>query len=169
MLYHVNDADVVRFLLSEGAQVDHPDIEGSRPIHLACASGNLSCVRLLVAAGARIDCIDSKGRLPIHCLGVQEATDTPVVAAILDVLCAGADIAATTGQLQTLLQMACQHRKINALKAALLFGASLDLSEADATLLCVNCQDSQCEVGQTLLKYRRADGSVKVEPHEIIN
>lgn len=150
--------------------MDYVDKEGSQSVHLACQSGNLRCVKLLVAAGARVDCTDSKGRQPIHYLGVQEAIDTQDVAAILDILVsAGANIAATTGQRETLLQMTCQHRKINALKAALLFGGSLNASEADATLLRVTYQDGQCEIVQALLKYRRADGSVKLEPEETLH
>lgn len=152
-----NNEQVVEFLLGEGAQVDYVDKLGSRPIHLACISGNLRCVNLLVAAGTRVDCIDSKGRQPIHYLGTREATDSQDVPAILDVLLvAGANVAAETYEGQTLLQMACQHRKINALKAALLFGSSTYPSGASSIPLRLACQQGNIDLVQELLKYCRA-------------
>lgn len=124
-----NHEGVVEFLIAEGAQVNHHDIKGSDPIHLACVNGNLNCVRLLVEAGARIDRVDQKGYQPIHYLGAREANDTQDVAMILDVLLlAGAKVDAKTDKDQILLQIACKNSRIDALRAALKYYRAGDLS-----------------------------------------
>ncbi|KAL8785906.1 MAG: hypothetical protein Q9195_008451 [Heterodermia aff. obscurata] len=152
-----NREDVVDFLIKEGAQVNHPDKNGIEPLHLACVRGNVYCVQSIIAAGAPANWVDSNGLQPIHYLGVREACDPRNVAEILDLLLlAGGSIETKTLKGQTLLQLACQNRKGNAFKAALLFGASQDSSVANLTALRLQCQNGNSSVVMGMLPYHRA-------------
>ena len=152
-----NREDVVDFLIKERAQVNHPDKHGLQPLHLACKRGNFQCVKSLIAAGARIDCVDFQGYQPMHYLGIRAAVDTHDVAVILDViLLAGSSIDNKTSSGQTLLQLACQNNKSNALKAALLYGSSSNPSKTGPTPLRVACQEGNSATVKTLLAYHRA-------------
>ena len=153
----LNREDVVDFLIEEGAQVNHPDKHGLKPLHLACMRGNLHCVKSLIAAGAPVDLVDSNGLQPIHCLGVLKAADPQNVAEILDcLLLAGGTIESKTPQGQTLLKLASQNGTRNAFRAALLFGASQDLSVANLRALRVQCQSGNSSVVEGMLPYHKA-------------
>ena len=61
--------DLVRFFISKGADLNVPDNQGRRAVHLACASRNTTghqALVELVRAGARTDIRDRCGRLPLH-------------------------------------------------------------------------------------------------------
>jgi len=60
------NADIVKFLVSRGADVNIKDIYGQTPIQIAPHSGNVEVVIQLVSKGAEINIENSIGRTPLH-------------------------------------------------------------------------------------------------------
>ena len=60
------NADIVKFLVSNGADVNIKDIYGQTPIQIAPHSGNAEVVIQLVSNGAEINIKNSIGRTPLH-------------------------------------------------------------------------------------------------------
>lgn len=59
-------AEVVRLLLSEGADPDMRDNHAATPLMGAQASGNMDVIRQLVEAGADVNAVDDIGRSPLE-------------------------------------------------------------------------------------------------------
>jgi len=53
-------------LLSRQANVDPPDQDGNRPIHLAVKRGNLPILQALIVFGASLDVLNNEGESPRH-------------------------------------------------------------------------------------------------------
>jgi ankyrin repeat protein len=60
------NADIVKFLISKGADVNIKDIYGQTPIQIAPHIGNAEVVIQLVSKGAEINIKNSIGRTPLH-------------------------------------------------------------------------------------------------------
>lgn len=60
------DADIIRLLLTHGANVEVADRSGATALHWAVRSDNLDVAELLLAKGANIDTADGIGRTPAH-------------------------------------------------------------------------------------------------------
>ena len=60
------DRDALRFLISEGAQINQPDAAGNSPLHVAIRNGHLDTVQRLIVAGADVNQPDPSGRLPLR-------------------------------------------------------------------------------------------------------
>lgn len=58
-------ADVVKFLLDAGADVNLADKNGCTALHIAAQENDPTLCRLLVEAGARVDARDSYGSTPL--------------------------------------------------------------------------------------------------------
>lgn len=97
-------AELIRLLLSLGADVRKADADGVSALHHACsdfswyaeaATNTLDCIRLLLQAGADVRARDRKGRTPLHDLGCgfphEGAADARAEAMRL-LVAAGADI-----------------------------------------------------------------------------
>ncbi|TPX69113.1 hypothetical protein SpCBS45565_g02695 [Spizellomyces sp. 'palustris'] len=57
---------MVRFLISSGANVDVPDLDGNRPLHFACKTGDEELVKILLQDGhADPNVTNKKGRRPV--------------------------------------------------------------------------------------------------------
>lgn len=71
-------ANLVKLLLEHGARdvVNHANIEGDRPLHLASYYGKEDIVRLLLAAGADLDVLDGEGWSSLHRAAYQGRSDT---------------------------------------------------------------------------------------------
>jgi ankyrin repeat protein len=61
-----DNADIVKFLVSKGANVNIKDIYGQTPLQLAVLSDNIEVVIQLVSNGAEINIKNSIGKSPMH-------------------------------------------------------------------------------------------------------
>jgi len=57
-----NNAEIVKLLITAGAQIDAQDNDGWTPLMIAASNDNPEIVKLLIAAGAQIDAQDNDGR-----------------------------------------------------------------------------------------------------------
>ena len=75
MLYDaaaVGDVATIRRLVAKGADVNvQGDAEGTRPLHLAAASGQVDAVRVLVELGADKEASAADGMRPLHSAAYQ--------------------------------------------------------------------------------------------------
>lgn len=62
-------SQVIRLLIANGADVNQPDIYGSRPLHVTCRMGRNAILQVLLENHARIDSYDNEGWTGLH-LGI---------------------------------------------------------------------------------------------------
>ncbi|MHC4540014.1 MAG: ankyrin repeat domain-containing protein [Planctomycetota bacterium] len=79
--------DIVKLLLSRGAQVSATRKDGEMPLHLAARGGYENLVRLVLESGANVNARDHSGYTPLHCAAEKGHED---VAALL--IAKGADV-----------------------------------------------------------------------------
>lgn len=59
-------SDIVRLLISKGANANAMDKSGETPLHLVAAEGSIETAGILISAGARIDAKTLCGWTPLH-------------------------------------------------------------------------------------------------------
>jgi len=69
------DVDVVKELISKGADVNSKDEFGQTPLHLAARYGHRSVAEGLIASGANIQAEDQYGSTPLHYAAEHDQTD----------------------------------------------------------------------------------------------
>jgi len=57
---------IVKFLISEGADINPKSYNGSVPLHMAAVTGYTEVVKYLISASAHVNSVADNGRLPIH-------------------------------------------------------------------------------------------------------
>uniref|UniRef100_A0A671LAM5 Protein phosphatase 1 regulatory subunit 12C-like n=1 Tax=Sinocyclocheilus anshuiensis TaxID=1608454 RepID=A0A671LAM5_9TELE len=67
--------EMVEFLLSRGANVNHVDSEGWTPLHVAASCGNLEITEFLLRHGASLCSVNCDGDVPMD-IAEDEATET---------------------------------------------------------------------------------------------
>ncbi len=80
-------ADIAKWLIEAGADVNAADAEGDTPLHLAVFTGHDKVARLLLANGALVNAKNKRGQTPLHVgawVGMNHAT-------LLNVLIRGGD------------------------------------------------------------------------------
>ncbi len=82
-----NKTEIVKLLLSKGANVNAVSINKETPLHLACFYGNKEVIELLLAAGANVNAVRIDGWTPLHV-----AADIENISITKLLLTAGADI-----------------------------------------------------------------------------
>ncbi|MGD8787012.1 MAG: ankyrin repeat domain-containing protein, partial [Phycisphaerales bacterium] len=101
----MGNADQVRSLLSEGADINARDRIGGTPLHTAVQNRNLELIELLLDEGADIDARNNSGQTPLH-LAVNYSRQN--IAELL--IEKGADINITTNRRENALTMARRRR-----------------------------------------------------------
>lgn len=95
------DADLVRELLSSGADVDEADEEGRTALHFAAGYGEIACVKLLIEHKAKLDMVDNNKNTALHyAAGYGQAESVKVL------LESGADKTAKNADDKTALEVA---------------------------------------------------------------
>ena len=62
----LNDIELLNSYLAEGHDVNYPDADGNRAVHLAAQLGNLPLLKILQEHGADLEAAGAKGYRPIH-------------------------------------------------------------------------------------------------------
>ena len=138
-----NDAEAVRALLADGADVNVPRGDGMTGLHWAALNGNAQIARLLINAGANLDAATRLGaHTPLH-VAAREGHGE-IVAVLAE---AGADVAAVTETGATPLHFAAAAGDVRAVTTLLDHGAAIDAMEP--------------EWGQTPLMFAAALGRTK--------
>jgi hypothetical protein len=101
----MGNADQVRSLLSEGADVNARDRIGGTPLHTAVQNRNIELIELLLDEGADIDAKNNTGQTPLH-LAVNYSQQD--IAELL--IEKGADINITTNRRENALTMSRRRR-----------------------------------------------------------
>jgi ankyrin repeat protein len=70
-----DNVEMVKELVSAGADIDAKDKDGVTPLHLASSGGYLECVHEMVSAGADIRAVNNDGHLPVEEAVSEEDTD----------------------------------------------------------------------------------------------
>lgn len=66
-----NHVDVIRYLLSQGADIHAESLEGWKPLHSAAHWSQTEAAALLIEAGADINCKSHSGLAPVHLAAQQ--------------------------------------------------------------------------------------------------
>lgn len=69
------NADLADRLIGAGADVNHPNQNGTAPLHVAIRSRSHTVVDVLIAAGADVDIRDRSGLTPLHLACVARSTE----------------------------------------------------------------------------------------------
>ncbi len=135
-----DDAEAVRALLAEGADVNTPRGDGMTGLHWAALNGNAEIARLLIGAGADLEAATRLGaHTPLHV--AAKGGNGEIVEILAE---AGADVAAVTETGAAPLHFAAASGEVRSVAALLESGAPVDAAEP--------------EWGQTPLMFAAAKG-----------
>eukprot|EP00898_Chlorokybus_atmophyticus_P005633 jgi/Chlat1/6070/Chrsp4S09089 len=113
------DAELLRRLASDGADLRHADKHGRTALHFACTQGHLSCVRFLFERGCDADADDKEGRTPLHAAALFDRAE------VVEYLCEkGAWVDPNDARDCTPLHLACRKASVTTVERLLEHGAS---------------------------------------------
>lgn len=118
-----NRLEIVKFLVSVGADIDKADDQGWTPLFLAVNLGQKDIVHCLLEHGAQLDKPDKYGNTPIHSTPFHNASKI-----IQDLLLFGDDINRKNHNGETPLMNAVRANKLDTVKFLLNFGADIDMT-----------------------------------------
>ena len=113
---------MVRFLVSQGANVNVSNEYGETPLHLAITSGSLSVIRFLVDSGADVHAADRGGQTALELAAAEDNED--VARFLID---KGVNIRFQGGGSDTPLHRAVAHDAQNVVSLLLKKGVSVDV------------------------------------------
>ncbi|NXR82041.1 PP16B inhibitor, partial [Pycnonotus jocosus] len=150
-----NYEDIVKLLLSHGANVNAKDNELWTPLHAAATCGHINLVKILIQHGADLLAVNADGNMPYDlcedeptldvietCMAYQGITQERInemraapeqvmICDIHDILATGQDLNRTDAQGATLLHIAAANGYLHAAEVLLDQGASLDVKDWD--------------------------------------
>lgn len=127
-------ADVLSWLISEGAEPNAADDFGYTPLMWAATWGAVACARILLSAGADVNRMNDAEEAAIHAIG-SGVQGTSLVEILRTLVAAGADLNSVGGQGYCVLQTAASHHDPALVSAALAMGASPDATRTGETAL----------------------------------
>jgi ankyrin repeat protein len=123
-LVKTGSRDAVRALLTQSADVNAREADGTTALHWAARADDLETAQLLLRAGARADVINRNHITPLSLAAINGSA-----AMIEALLKAGADPNASLSQGQTALMTAARTGKPDAVKVLLAYGADIHARE----------------------------------------
>jgi len=159
------DANAVKTLLRQKAQVNAPDAEGMTALHWAAHYNDLATVRVLLAAGAQAAVANRYGVTPLH-----EAATLGNVAMAAALLRAGADADAAYGDGETPLMIAARVGSVDTVKALIERGAKVNATEQfrGQTALMLAANENHAPVVKALLD-AGANANARTREYEFQN
>ncbi|MFD0987867.1 quinoprotein dehydrogenase-associated putative ABC transporter substrate-binding protein [Methyloligella solikamskensis] len=143
-----NDADRIRFLVEQGAEIDALNNQGSAPIHMAASSKSPETVELLLELGADPDQADDVGMTPLLYAIIRDDVKSSEV-----LIEGGADLNKRSAEGYTPLALAIEEQRYETAKLLLDAGAEFDIAVGDEELTPLMI---------TAAKQRAAEGSMFV-------
>jgi ankyrin repeat protein len=64
--YRRCEAETIKYILKNGADVNAQDNMGKTPLHMACKKGSVKYIRILIENGADVNAKDNNGNTPLH-------------------------------------------------------------------------------------------------------
>ena len=61
-----DNKEIVKFLISKGANINAVDYKLNTPLHIACSNNRYEIIKLLILSGAEIMCYDENDETPLH-------------------------------------------------------------------------------------------------------
>ncbi len=118
----LENANLVKTLLSKGANVNVKSENGSTPLHSGAGSGSVRVVDLLLTKGAEVNAKDQWDRTPLH--EAARRSSNPVIVEML--LTKGANVNARDQRGQTPLHYATDRRSVAVVELLLARGADVN-------------------------------------------
>jgi len=73
---YYNYIDSVKYLVSKGASIDHPDRYNNTPLHIAARNGYTQIVEYFVELGADVNSVNVNEYMPLHSAAIHGYMDT---------------------------------------------------------------------------------------------
>ncbi len=127
LLMLTENADVMKFLISQGIDIEKRDIHGNTPLMYAVTSDKPECVKVLLDAGADVNAVNDNGNSVLF-----EASLYSNIDIINMLLAAGADVKKLNNQQQSVLWAALDVDVFIALVKA---GADVNTKDAEGNTL----------------------------------
>ena len=118
------DKAAVRTLLSQKADVNAPQIDGSTALHWAVHRGDLEAFDLLIGAGANVKVVNREGITPLYLASLYG--QTPMVDKLLK---AGADAKQLAPNGETMVMLAARNGNSEVIKLLIAAGADVNAKE----------------------------------------
>jgi ankyrin repeat protein len=120
------NVDIIKYLVSEGANVNSRNIADEAPIHIAANSGNLDVVIQLISNGADINVKDSIGNTSLH-----DAVENDHIQIVKYLISQGAEINTQNNGHQSPLHEAVVFNKVEMSKLLVSEGANVNTKDED--------------------------------------
>jgi ankyrin repeat protein len=120
------NADIVKFLVSKGANVNIKDIYGQTPLQIAALSDNAEIVLQLVSNGAEVNIKNSIGKTPLH-----DAVYQGQFQIVKHLITQGAEINAKDIRSKTPLHVAVIDNRVEISKYLITKGAEVNAKDGD--------------------------------------
>ena len=140
-------ANMVQFLLDQGAEINAAGDEGDAALHKACSHDNTPVVKLLLDRGADVNAFGRNGT-PLHAASFTDISD--LIRLLLD---RGADIHAETSDSERPLYKAVQCSRVQTISLLLEWGTNPNQGGGLSSPLHTASAYGNLEVVQMLLDY----------------